>query len=236
MKWNARKTLVCAFGASLALHFFVLPLLHMGPPDPGRPETISTYTLEHRPIPTPKPTPRPTPSHTPKPRAAAQPHARIPRISVKPPARKGPSTGKYPVIAGPNAQPNTGSNPNENFPPGPQSSGPPATSEPLPTPAPTPQATKPPCAHPNVAPATVQVAEPETPALAQAQGITGEVSVVVSLNEQSRLTAARIAKSPSTLLNAAALRAARDTTYRTEVRDCKPIAADYLFVIEFMSE
>jgi TonB family protein len=233
MKWNPRKTLAYAFAASLALHFFVLPLLHTGSTDPGTPEKILTYTREH-PIPTPKPTPHPTPSPTPKPHAATPPHAHTDHVRVKPPRMLDPAVGKKPGIIGANDRPDIGHLATGE--PGPISSGPPATSAPAPTPTPTPETTKAPCANPNVAPGTIAVSAPETPALAQAQGITGEVSVVVSLDERSRLTAARIAKSPSALLNAAALRAARDTTYRTEVRDCKPIAADYLFVVEFMSE
>ena len=74
------------------------------------------------------------------------------------------------------------------------------------------------------------------PALAQQAGITGTVAVVVSLDAQGRVVATRIASSPSALLNAAALAAVRDSQFRAEVRDCTPIAADYLFTVDFETD
>lgn len=104
-------------------------------------------------------------------------------------------------------------------------------------PEPAPSATRPPaCAQPNVAAATLDPVVPDTPPLAQQQGLTGDVTVLVSLDERSHLVTARILKSPSILLNDAALRAARASSYRTEVRDCRPVAADYAFIVEFSAQ
>ncbi len=59
------------------------------------------------------------------------------------------------------------------------------------------------------------------------------VQVVVSLNERSEIVATRIQSSPSPAYNAAALAAARASKFRTEIRNCKPIAADYIFSVSF---
>ena len=83
---------------------------------------------------------------------------------------------------------------------------------------------------------TLHAVEPDTPALAQQQGIQGTVQVIVSLNENSRVIGTRVQSSPSGILNNAALSAARQSTFQTEIRDCKPIAADYIFSVEFNSQ
>ena len=62
---------------------------------------------------------------------------------------------------------------------------------------------------------------------------SGRVLVVVSLDEHSRITGARVIKSPSPELNAAALQATRESRFRTEIRDCKPLAADFIFSVDF---
>jgi len=98
-----------------------------------------------------------------------------------------------------------------------------------PRPTPTPAI----CARPNVAASVIKAVEPDTPALGAQQGIYGTVQVVVSLNAESQVTATRIQSSPSAVLNQAALAAARRTTFQTGIRDCRPIAADYIYSVEF---
>jgi outer membrane biosynthesis protein TonB len=237
MRRNGREILLYAIAISVVIHLLVLPLVHL--PRTGDdiepPHRIAFETA--RPMPTPKPTLRPTPPPTPRPHAVTPPHAHVRRPVVKPPPQTvhGPAHNPDPFIAGA-ARPGNGPDVTGDASPGPDSSGPPATGAPLPTPSPIPTATKPACANPNVPASTAHIAEPETPPMAQRQGISGEVSVLVSLDDHSRLTDARVFKSPSSILNPAALRSARDTTYRTEIRDCKPIAADYLFVVEFTAQ
>ena len=109
----------------------------------------------------------------------------------------------------------------------------------MPTPPPTPRPTPTPlaCANPNVPAKTINTVQPDTPSLAQQQGISGEVTVLVSLDENSKLVGLpTVQKSPSALLNKAAIDAARQTTYQTEIRNCKPIAATYRFIVEFTSQ
>jgi TonB family protein len=79
----------------------------------------------------------------------------------------------------------------------------------------------------------INAVAPDTPPIAQQQGISGTVSVMVSLDANSKLVNATVQKSASGLLNNAALQAARASTFATEIVDCKPVAAQYLYVVEF---
>ncbi|MBV9438808.1 MAG: hypothetical protein JOZ24_02330, partial [Candidatus Eremiobacteraeota bacterium] len=57
--------------------------------------------------------------------------------------------------------------------------------------------------------------------------------VVISLDASSNITSARVVRSPSELLNEPALDAARHSVFRTEIRDCRPVARDFLFIVTF---
>jgi len=92
------------------------------------------------------------------------------------------------------------------------------------------------CARPNVPAAVIHPAIPDTPPMGQQQGITGTVQVVVSLNPDSRVVGTRIQSSPSAILNAAALSAARQSVFQTEIRNCVPIASDFIVTFQFDSE
>jgi TonB family protein len=106
----------------------------------------------------------------------------------------------------------------------------------LPGPSSAPPAQPASCAQPNIPAATIEAAVPQTPPLAAQQNISGLVTVIVSLDAASHVIGARVLASPSALLNDAALQAARTSTFRTEVRDCRPVAADYAFIVEFTSQ
>ena len=96
--------------------------------------------------------------------------------------------------------------------------------------------TRPACSRPNVPASTIHAVEPNTPALAQQQGIQGTVQVIVSLDEDSHIIGTRIQSSPSAILNVAALDSARASTFQTEVHNCKPVRADYVYSVEFTSQ
>ncbi|HEX3465572.1 MAG TPA: SIMPL domain-containing protein [Candidatus Elarobacter sp.] len=104
---------------------------------------------------------------------------------------------------------------------------------PAPSTTPAPVPASPSCARPNVAAHVLRTVSPDTPAFAAQQGISGTVQVIVSLDQLSRVIGTRIQSSPSAVLNSAALAAARASTYQTEIRQCQPIAADYIFSVEF---
>jgi TonB family protein len=82
--------------------------------------------------------------------------------------------------------------------------------------------------------AVVRAARPDLPAIAEQQRIFGTVHVAVTVGADGSVTEARIVRSPSALLNAAALRAARASTYRPQLRDCTPVTSDYLLTVRFV--
>jgi outer membrane biosynthesis protein TonB len=65
------------------------------------------------------------------------------------------------------------------------------------------------------------------------RGIEGTVQVVVSLDADSHQTGDRIQRSPNAILNDVSLEAARHSTFQTAIRNCVPVAADYIFSVEF---
>jgi hypothetical protein len=85
------------------------------------------------------------------------------------------------------------------------------------------------CIVPTLPAITLAAAEPEVPPY----GSGGTVQVLVSLDADSKVVSAAIKSSPSVTLNASALSAARRSTYRTAQRDCRPVASEYLFTVEY---
>ena len=241
---RAKNFLLYGFAISIALHLIGGPFLKFQ----------NTQTTEEQPqkvtvvrVPTPPPTPPPTPTphptlpptpppkQTPPPQQTPQPQQ--PKIKIN--TLKTTSKSNGPTEA---ANKYTNGN-TQGIPQGQGTSAPssappatpaPATAPPTATPRPTPTPQS--CARPNVAATTIHPVEPDTPPMAQQQGISGVVQVVVSLNADSKVTGTRVQTSPSAILNSAALSAARQSSFQTEIRDCKPIAADYIFSVEFNSQ
>ncbi len=115
------------------------------------------------------------------------------------------------------------------------SSPPPYASSAVASPAPPPQLSpqRPPCANPNVPATATNPVAPTLPAEVQQRGITGSVEVEVDLNADSKITTVSIHKSSDPALNAPALMAARASTFKTQVVNCRPVAASYLYIVEF---
>jgi outer membrane biosynthesis protein TonB len=57
--------------------------------------------------------------------------------------------------------------------------------------------------------------------------------VLVSLGAGGAVVNAVVKQSASVLLNDAALAAARQSTYRAALHDCKPVPSEYTFTVEF---
>ncbi len=53
------------------------------------------------------------------------------------------------------------------------------------------------------------------------------------LDDRSRVLWTDIVKTDNALFDSVSIRAARETTYRTAVRNCRPVAASYVFGVEF---
>src|ERR1700694_175641 len=94
-------------------------------------------------------------------------------------------------------------------------------------------AAAPPCARPNVPATTVRAVPPDYPGAAMRAGAKGAVHVVVELDADSQVRSVAIQSSPSETLNAVSLAAAKASTYQTEIRDCVPVPARYVFTVEF---
>ncbi|MFN2459354.1 MAG: energy transducer TonB [Candidatus Velthaea sp.] len=241
---RVQNFLAYGFIISVALHLVFGPLVKM---QRTQPEEEKVSVIKRDVVPTPPPTPPPTPKPTPTPPPTPPPKQTPPPVKHTPqpvvPKIKINTAKSTAHRGGPSERANTHTEGSINGVPQGTSTGPATTPVPVvattaaPAP-PTPVPTKPPtCAQPNVAPHVVNAVQPDTPPIAQQQGITGEVSVLVTLDSNSKLSGApSIQKSPSAVLNGAALRAARDSTYQTEIANCVPKAATYVFVVEFNSQ
>jgi TonB family protein len=239
---RARNFLAYGFIISVALHLILGPFISFKPTQthedaPQKVTVVRVPTPPPTPPPTPKPTPTPPPTpppkQTPPPQTPAPTQPKIKINTLKTNAKSnGPSeaANKY----------TTGST--QGIPQGegtgkpiaaPANTPAPATPPP-PTPVPTPTPLS--CAHPNVQAGTTHAVEPEMPPLAAQQGITGDVQVKVSLDVNSKITGVSIFQSSSALLNNAALQSARQSTFQTEVVNCKAQAADYIFDVRFDSQ
>ena len=234
-----RKYLAYGFAISIAVHLIVLPFVHPQA-TVAEEERIHPVRVDHMPTPPPTPPPTPTPKPTVPPTPPPREHPPTPaphqQVRIRPPqavARSGGPTehgNRHDTgdVHGSVTQPET---------PAPAAADVSATPAPpaaTPTPKPTPTPLT--CARPSVAATTLRALEPDTPALAQQQGVSGVVQVVVSLDAQSRVVGTRIQSSPSAVLNQAALAAARGSQFRTEVKNCEPVAADYIFSVDFTSQ
>lgn len=242
---RATNFLAYGFALSILLHAIVGPFIkfeqtHTEEETPQKVtvERIPTPPPTPPPTPTPKPTKPPTPPPTPPPKTTPPPHTPAP---VQPKLKINTQKTESKSNTGPTEQTNrytTGTS--QGIPQGvgtakPVPSAPPATPAPTapPTPTPTP---RPACANPNSPPTTISAYPPEMPPLAQQQGITGTVRVKVTLDANSNVVSAIVMQSPSALLNQAAVQAAKQSKFKTEVKNCVPQAADYLFLVEFQSE
>jgi hypothetical protein len=209
MAARPRRTLLAAFALSILIHLLAGPFVR----ERHVPEPVaSTYPFAidtatpKPPPPTPKPTPSPKPVATRPPESRSNPISPPRQSHHHPRAVDAPAPPVRPGDGGPGQGPR-GDGAASN---GTASSAPSPPAIPSPTPAPTVAPTAAPaCTHPNVAASTIEAAS------------------VVS---------ARVARTPSPLLNDAALRAARTSRFRTEVRDCQPVAAEYVFSVDFNTQ
>jgi len=239
---RAKYFLLYGFAISIALHLALGPFVQFERTQvqEDKPQKVTVVRVPTPPpTPPPTPTPHPTPPPTPPPKstpppntpAPQQPKIKINTVKTNTKTNSGPTEDTNKYTTG-----NTQGIPQGQGTSAP-STAPPATPAPAPptaTPKPTPTPLS--CARPNVPAATIRAVEPDTPPMAAQQGISGTVQVIVSLDVSSHVLSTRVQSSPSAILNQAALSAARGSTFQTEVRDCKPIAAEYIFSVEFSSQ
>jgi hypothetical protein len=58
----------------------------------------------------------------------------------------------------------------------------------------------------------------------------------VTLDENSKIVDAKVIRTPSSLLNKAALDATRQSVFKTRIANCKPVAESYNYIVEFQSQ
>jgi protein TonB len=98
-----------------------------------------------------------------------------------------------------------------------------------PAPAPTP---KPACSAPDIPAKALDAVTPEAPPDTPVSDVTAKVEV--TLDATGAVVATKIFSSTGYLqLDNAALRAARESRYAPEERDCKNVPGSYLFTVDF---
>jgi outer membrane biosynthesis protein TonB len=242
------RFLAYGFAISVIAHLLIGPWIHAAPPATAVPDAAQPFTFEKASPPpivaTPEPTPPPaTPTPQPLVHAAPAPPAasevqaphQTPTYDA-PPTQREPGTAAVPSTTTGDAPLPGGSGDGPVVNPGIATEGPTIAATVAPTIAPTATPTPPPtCPNPNAAPSTLVAAPPETPEIAREQGISGTVIVEVRLDAGSHIVGTSVREGPPAL-RSAALAAARQSTFQTEIRDCKPLGASYLYVVEFQSQ
>jgi TonB family protein len=99
-----------------------------------------------------------------------------------------------------------------------------------PSPAATPSASVT-CPHPYVEARIATASQPESPPLAR--DASGEVAVQVTLDAKGHLLEAHVIASSLAILDASALKAARNSTYRPEIFNCQAVASAYTFIVTY---
>ncbi len=235
---RARNFLLYGIGLSILLHLMLGPLVKFNRTvtEEAPPQKVTMIKAPTPPPPTPTPKPTPPPTPTPPPKSTPPPEKHTPEPQVKKVQVKTIKTTNK--GNGPTEHANTlttgdreAGNPNGNSPTGSPATAAAAASAAPATPAPTPTP-KPACAVPNDEPRVLDPYPPETPAIAQSQGITGTVEVQVDLDANSKILATRATSGPSILRNAA-LTATKSSKFKTEIRNCLPQAATYRYIVEF---
>jgi TonB family protein len=212
---NGNRILGCALVLSLIVHAIFAHFVHPMP-SVNAAEHVPPYIRIVHMFTPPPPTPTPPP---PKVVALKRPSAKLPSRITPPKTISNNHTGPISPPATPGVAP-TGDLGTA----GP--SAPPGTPEPTPTP-------KPACSVPNAPAATVNVMPPSVPEDVEVSG-TIHAAVEVTLSPDGGVKDAQIYRSAGNpQLDREALRAARLSTYRAEVRDCVSIGGRYLFNVDF---
>ena len=239
---RARNYLLYGFGLSILLHLMLGPLIKFNRTQTEETKItkvkISTAPTPPPPTPTPKPTPPPTPTPPPKqtpppPKTTPEPQVqkrKVDTIKTNSNNKSGPSEHSNTLTTGSTDKGVPQGNTTSAAPATAAATNPPVPPTPPPTPTPSP---RPACAVPNAEPAVVNAYPPETPPIAQQSGITGTVEVRVELNASNQIVGTPTAVSGPSVLRAAAISATRQSSFKTEIRNCAPQPATYKYLVEF---
>lgn len=217
MKRRTNRVLVWALAVSLAFHAVALFFAQNIRSAPAAVVLPQRHPIEiiHIVHPTPPPTPPPA---TPSPVRST--HRTVSRAAMAHPVRL-----PHEIVAVGPAEPRVAGATHDGVGLADVGAAGPAIVAPPPTPS---------CANPNVAARAVDAISPDTPQAAQEAGAIGSVEIEVSLAASGAVTSVAVLRSAGFVpLDDAALRAARQSTYAPEVRDCRPVAGDYVFRADF---
>ena len=90
------------------------------------------------------------------------------------------------------------------------------------------------CTTPYAPAAVSNAVSPDLPAIAAGQHVTGITEVRIALDARGRLAEhAVLTSSGNRWIDRAALQAARQSTYRSEIRDCARVGGIYAFAVDF---
>ena len=90
------------------------------------------------------------------------------------------------------------------------------------------------CTVPNHQAKTIIAVPAETPPIAAQDYLTGTADVQVDIDANGSTIGAYIMKSSGVpILDRAALKAARESSFQPEVRDCAAVAGSYIFQVDF---
>jgi hypothetical protein len=89
------------------------------------------------------------------------------------------------------------------------------------------------CGERSSAQRAVDFVNPFTPPKAVHQMIGGLVSVAVHLAEDSSIASIEVRQSANTILEAPTIDAAKNSLYTTQIENCRPVAATYIFSVMF---
>lgn len=211
-----------AFTVSLVLHFAGVPFV---PQVRASTEGVEPTPMRFPPLikvrrlripPTPQPPKRPVVAHRSAHAGIHLPHQRSAAVAQAGP----PENGR--VSAGPASGGWIGND---------------ATPDSGPTVAPATPLPRPVCSTPFADARTIEQFVPEMPEMAREEGLSGTAEVKVTLSAQGTVTDATIYLSTgSPVLDAAAVDAARRTTYAPKIVDCETVAGEYLFRVEFSAQ
>ncbi len=214
--------LAMALALSLTAHFILAAFVHVRPVEAsmGRPTpVVITHIFVY---PKPKPTPYVQP----------QPHREfvaqnLPSVHH---SEQRTHVTQRPHGAGPAVPPSSTGEPNAPGNTGKTGDG--GTSGPLTTPA---ETAGPACSDPNAEARTLVAIAPDS-ATGEIMGSSVTAMIKVDLDTDGHVTGVSVYASTGSLeLDEAAMRAARESTYAPETRDCRPVAGSYLFKVEFSS-
>jgi len=219
MKDMPKRMLRYAVAGSLAIHIIVAHFVRPPSVSAATEPPPERTTIMHIPPPIKKVIPTPQP---PKPQVqiARRPAVHTPQLSHHA-AAKNQTNGKYIAVAT--------FKPGGPGPVGPETPGipqpPVEPATPVPTVAPTPS-----CSEPDVAAHVITPITPDTPELARQEGLSGVTEVRVDLGADGQVESVSIYRtSGSTLLDAAALRAAKASRYAPSQHACQSLSGSYIF-------